>query len=148
MRPLPLSTKCRAAWVGVGSLSRHPFATTHITKGATVTDRFDKSLSRIIVLARCKTRGRPREVRLTLNLQASEARYPFRHLDDFAQFGTLAYLIRCDSLPKGKLRYSSRLAWVTALWIQGRDYIHEHSLGMVELRGRGEMELMTCEAVD
>jgi class 3 adenylate cyclase len=36
----------------------------------------------------------------------------------------------------------------SAAWMQGRDYIHARSLGMVELRGRGEMELMTCEAVD
>ncbi len=33
-------------------------------------------------------------------------------------------------------------------WMHGRDYIHARSLGMVELRGRGKMELMTCEAVD
>jgi class 3 adenylate cyclase len=36
----------------------------------------------------------------------------------------------------------------SAAWMQGRDSIHARSLGMVELRGRGEMELMTCEAVD
>ncbi len=36
----------------------------------------------------------------------------------------------------------------SAAWMHGRDCIHARSLGMVELRGRGDMELMTCEAVD
>lgn len=40
------------------------------------------------------------------------------------------------------------VALSSAAWMHARDRIHARSLGMVALRGRGEMELMTCEAVD